>query len=146
MTTIVTDGHSMACDGLITSGDTIIENDRNKIFKLKDGSIVGFAGNTFNWQELIKWFETDPIIRGKWPKVTGNCAIIHLLTDGSVLTYDEEGRTWSRPSKNAIGSGRNYALGALDAGLPAVRACNIASLRDVHSGGTIRVLHLDVHP
>ena len=145
MTTITCDSKSMAADGLITSNDLILQEDAVKIFRLDDGSLVGFAGNTYNWQSVIDYFNDciKMTSNPSWPEVTGNHAILRLMPDGKAYTYDNKGRKWPRPTPTAIGSGRDYAMGAMLAGASPAKAVFFASKLDTHSGGIGRVIHLD---
>jgi ATP-dependent protease HslVU (ClpYQ) peptidase subunit len=45
-------------------------------------------------------------------------------------------------SCDAIGSGEEYAIGAMDAGLSAKDAVKIACNRDIYSGGRIRTFKI----
>jgi ATP-dependent HslUV protease subunit HslV len=132
----------MASDGYISSGDTLIETEYKKVHKLKDGSIMGFAGNGYNWQPVMDYFNSDSK-KKKWPHITGSSSIIHLQTDGSILVYDNEGRCFQRTAPAAIGSGWQFALGAMDAGFTPQEAVAVAIGRDLASGGAIFVEELD---
>jgi ATP-dependent HslUV protease subunit HslV len=141
MTTIACDGFSMAGDGYITSGDTVIDTECRKVFRLKDGTLVGFAGNSYYWNVILRYLNGEASV---WPEVDSDFGVMTLNTDGEIYLYDHKGRKWKRPAPAAIGTGRAFALGAMDAGKFAEDAVRIACNRDTHSGGTIKVVHLDV--
>lgn len=139
MTTIACDSTSMVGDGYITSGDTILQTNCVKVRKVKDGRIVGVAGNTYSWDSIFAYFNGEI---SNWPSLSSSTAVIVLDTDGKVFIYDETGRPWQRPSPTAIGSGRNFAIGALDAGIDIISAVKIACGRDTHSGGDLTIVSL----
>lgn len=144
MTTIACDSEMMVSDGLITSNDVVLQTDAVKIFKLDDGSIVGFAGNTYNWDSLVSYFNSTINKEGEeWPTITGNYSILRLFPDGKCYTYDSVGRKCNRPLPTAIGSGRDIAMGALKAGANVAAAVSIAADLDVYTGGKFRVLHIN---
>lgn len=139
MTTIATDGKTMAGDGLVHDHcDTIVANDLPKVHRMTDGRIVGGAGNRHEVSSWIDWLE-----RGK----DGDCPItsdrfcgLILQHDGSCLWVDHKGREEPTPLPCAIGSGQDYAFGAMDAGVGPIRAVEIACERDIYSGGKITSL------
>lgn len=139
MTTIACDGKSMSCDGLITSGSSIIDTNSVKVFRCNNGSILGLSGDTHNWYSLLSYFNEE--IK-EWPVIRGDFSVLLLESNGAVFSYDETGRSWMRPTPTAIGSGRSYALGALDMGATTEEAVKIACNRDAYSGGTITTMSL----
>lgn len=60
--------------------------------------------------------------------------------DGLVYPYELSGEY------HAIGSGRDFALGAMEAGADAVKAVEVAIKLDIGCGGAVRVLTLDDIP
>lgn len=143
MTTIVCDGKRMASDGYISAGDVLVETNYRKVHKLQDGRLIGFAGNGYNWQPVLDYFNSDAK-KKKWPHITGGCSIIVLEKDGRVLMYDSEGRIFERSVPAAVGSGWQFALGALDVGATVEQAIEAAAKRDLATGGTIFVEELDI--
>lgn len=142
MTTIVCDGRSMGCDGQISSGDTIVETECIKVFKLPDGSIIGFAGNGYNWQSILKYFTSNA--KGKkWPELEGHQDTLLLKPDGSILMYDHEGRPFQRTAPVCIGSGWKFAVVAMDITNDIKTAIEAAIKRDSFSSGKITILSLD---
>lgn len=139
MTTIATDGKSMAGDGRITEFDRVCLSNHQKVVRLKDGRIVGFSGNAYNWDEYAAWLNNG----GDPPKVHETFGALVLSPDGTLCSYDEFGRRFPEAAPYAIGSGSALAIGAMDAGMTAERACEIACARDVWSGGKITVLYLE---
>lgn len=140
MTTVACDGRSMSGDGMLTDDDIVCAVDAQKVVRLSDGRIAGFCGNAFNYAPFAKWIESG---EGDPPKVCDGFACIVLDTHGSILSYDEHGRTYGEAGKWAIGSGQRFALAAMDLGLSAEEAVTYATTRDVFSGGVIATLSLE---
>ena len=136
MTTIATDGHSMAGDGRISEGDRISCDDYQKVRKLKDGRIVGFSGNAYNWDAFADWL----VQGGDLPKVDDQFGCIVLTPEVQILTYDEHGRTFVETAPYACGSGSSYAIAAMDLGCSPEEAVEAACKRDLFSGGKITVI------
>lgn len=136
MTTIATDGKSMAADGQVQDHtDTILAGDHRKVFKLNDGRIVGGAGNSFDVGSWIEWLEKGK--EGPCPVQSNQFSAMILNTDGSLLWVDHKGREAPTPVPCAIGSGSQFALGAMDAGASPTKAVAIARNRDLWTGGDI---------
>lgn len=143
MTTIICDGKSMGCDGQISSGDTIVETTCQKVFRLPDGSIVGFAGNTYNWQPVLQYFRSTAKNK-KWPKIEGHQDTLVLKPDGTIIMYDHEGRQFQRTSPVCLGSGSKFALAAMDLTNDIKTSIQAAIKRDAFSSGSITILSLEI--
>ena len=141
MTTIATDGRSMAGDGLITENDHICLTDYQKVRRLRDGRLVGFCGNSFNWDSFAEWL--DGGAQDAPPTMTEGFGCIVLKPDGSIVQYDKDGRSFREEAPCAIGSGTRFALAWMDAGHSAEEAIAYACKRDIYTGGEIIVLHLE---
>jgi hypothetical protein len=66
-----------------------------------------------------------------------------LSPDGTLTTYDQYGREFHESPPYAMGSGRRFALAALDLGKSPREAVAYACTRDVFSGGEITVLTIE---
>lgn len=134
MSTIATDGNMMACDGRVTEGDFVTQNDYRKIRRLTDGRIVGFAGNAFNDDAFCQWLEKG----GEMPAgINDDFSCLVLLPGGDVVTYDEHGRMFVEKPPYAIGSGRKWAIAAMELGKTPKEAVAFACRFDIYSGGEI---------
>ena len=133
MTTICTDGLSMAADSRGTTGDIVTSSKAKKLHRLPDGSIIGSAGVTKDCLRAI-----DAIADGK--EYDGDYTLLRLMPDGKVLKY--ECCTYGMESElpATIGTGREVALGAMLAGANPKRAVTIAASCDVYTGGDVSVL------
>jgi ATP-dependent protease HslVU (ClpYQ) peptidase subunit len=136
MTTIACDGKSMASDGQGDVADTIVVRTRCKIERLADGSLLGFAGNGHDGALLAAFLSDET---AKPPKLD-ECAALRLFPDGSLHYISEPGRHIAVDPPCAIGSGMQFALGAMEAGSSPKEAVEIACRRDPFSGGKIAVL------
>lgn len=141
MTTLATDGKSLAGDGRCTAGDLIHSETVKKVHRLNDGRIVGCCGSLYNIEAFVEWMNggTDK------PDLSDNFEALVIGPDGCV-TYDEKLRTAFQSVPAATGSGAAVALGAMEAGAAPKRAVEIACKRDTGSGGEITVLHLEESP
>lgn len=142
MTTIATDGKTMAGDGMITENDHVCLTDHVKVRRLSDGRLVGFCGNVYNWDEFASWL--DRKATDAPPKVHDGFGCIILYPGGSIRSCDEHGRTFPELAPVAIGSGARFALAAMDLGMNAEDALKYTCTRDIYSGGEITVLESSI--
>lgn len=133
MTTIVTDGRSMAADSLSTCGDIVMGTGIQKLHRLTDGSVVGIAGQTRDALRAIAALTNGEEFDGEY-------TLLRLFADGAVLRY--EGCTYGLNAEipAAIGSGFELAIGAILAGASPKLAVEIAASRDIYTGGNVSVL------
>lgn len=144
MTTIACDGKTMAGDGLITENDAVCMTDYPKVRRLSDGRIVGFCGNSYNWDTFAEWLEGG--CEGDAPKVEDGFGCLVLQTDGAIVSYDKLGRSFPEVAPCANGSGARFALAAMDHGKNAAEAVAYACSRDIYSGGVVTALDLNTRP
>jgi ATP-dependent protease HslVU (ClpYQ) peptidase subunit len=138
VTTIACDGKSMAGDGQRDHCGTIIATDAAKVRKLSDGRILGTSGDVSFGIEFEEWLLTG----GEKPKLQGDSAFsaIILHPDGTAEFSGHECVLIPLSLPFAIGSGMDFAIGAMECGRTALEAVQIASKRDAHTGGQITVL------
>lgn len=140
MTTIACNGMSMAGDGFVTNGDVVFSRSFAKVRRLSDGRIAGVSGSAFHVAPFLEWLEDG----GEKPKIdVENFEALVLHVDGTCLCYDADCRSIPEELPTASGSGKAFALGAMDAGATPEEAVEIACDRDCSSGGTVIVLHLE---
>lgn len=139
MTTVAWDGRTLVADSAATTDSRKITT--HKLFRLADGSLVGGAGTLTEIREMVAWLNS-----GSDPETLPECSDCDLLlvkTDGSVLEFS--GSADGIPVLDkvaAIGSGAEYAIGAMLAGKPARRAVEIAAMRDPFTRGPFVGLRL----
>lgn len=138
MTTIATDGKSMAADGLVTGCGIVHCFSTNKLTKLRDGRLVGGAGSLYDLVAFTAWMEKG----GEPPALTDDFEALVLDKGGNCWTYNCKCYAAPQEVPAVTGSGSALALGAMLAGADPRRAVEIACLRDTHTGGTITVEEL----
>ena len=136
MTTIATDGKSMAADGQCQNHrDVIVNTERRKIHRLKDGRIAGGAGNSFDIASWVEWLNAGK--EGDCPIESDQFSGLILDNSSTVLWVDHKGRETLTPAPIAVGSGHELAIGAMEAGASPREAVEIACRRDIYSGGAV---------
>lgn len=138
MTTIAWDGHTLAGDRCATYGDTPMVAARRKVLRViapnKRVALVGFAGSAAFAIAFLAW------LKG------GEKPAFALTNSWTVMMIDDHKGVWVRSSNSdawelvgrrvnwAIGSGCDYALGAMHVGADAARAVRAAAGLDVSTG------------
>lgn len=138
MTTICTDGITMAADGQTSDRGTIVTLTRAKMRRLADGSIAGFCGASALQGPVFDWLDGV----GRKPTVTEDDGVAALVLHpgGLVTCYDWHLEPMAIAAPAAIGSGMDFALAALDLGATTAQAIGVAAARCCHTGGTISVM------
>lgn len=139
MTTIATDGKSMAGDGFVTGNDLIHSTTEIKVRKLSDGRIVGIAGSAYAHVLFVPWLENG----GDPPELTDDFEALVLHPGGRCQSFNHKCLAIEQPTPAVTGSGGALALGAMLAGASPERAVAIACERNMGTGGTVTVIHLD---
>lgn len=135
MTTIATDGKSMAADTWCT-GNECFHTNVNKLYRASDGAILGHAGSAFDSPMFYEWHEHG----GIGPlDAAENFEAIALLPDGRILCINAKGRRFFHEAPAAIGSGAPFAYAVMDFGGSAKDGVEIAMKRDPQSGGKCQV-------
>jgi ATP-dependent protease HslVU (ClpYQ) peptidase subunit len=145
MTTIATDGYTVACDGFVSTGNTIVQTDKQKIIRVKGVSMqdgdalmyVCFAGNVSDFDYVLRRISEGTILEADDLNSTT------LLITQSGTVYENHTPKGNRIHVNtakyiAIGSGADFALSAMELGYSPVEAVRHACKMDVYSGGKIR--------
>lgn len=132
MTTLATDGKTMAADSQIT-GEGQILGYMAKVIKLKDGRVFGGTGWADDMVLFTKWMQ-DEIEK---PSLDEDFGGLILTPEGKVFRIGKklEQTEWIVPA--SLGSGGDIALGAMLAGKSPKEAVEIAALRDVGTGGEV---------
>ena len=148
MTTVAWDGHTLAADRQMGGWMNV-----SKIFKLKDGRHIAGCGPTFDAIcEIVRWMGagSDP---SKKPDIPTDDAPDLLIVDakGAVTWVTWPYTTGMKISEQfiAIGSGREYALGAMATGANARRAIEVACRFDKQAGqgiDAVRVVKPTITP
>lgn len=133
MTTICTDGETIAADMLIT-GHGLTHGTFSKLAKAADGSIVGIAGGPFDLESFVEWYDGDR--KESWDGAD-DTEILVLSPGGVVHCFNHLGRSFVCTAPQAIGSGAAVAYGALAVGASPKQAIEAASKYDTRTGGGV---------
>lgn len=146
MSTVIADSRTltMAADKQMRAHATSV----TKIFKVRDGAgeewLVGGAGVLPTILNFINWF-TSPaaIVAEADSPPMEDTGVLAMNSRGQVVFYSESAiPVVVEEPYFAIGSGADYAMGALDAGASIRRALSIATLRDPNTGKGATLLKL----
>lgn len=144
MTTIATDGHQIVADTLQVWGTERSLRPATKMI-VKNKTIYALAGTYGILNDLIDWVESGAIRENvpfsdmdwKWTML--------VLRKGSIWQVSSElpGLLQEGGFPFAIGSGSEFALGAMHAGATPLEAIRIASKLDIYTGGPLDVLWVE---
>lgn len=154
MTTIVCKDGVMCSDSQVTRGDMIDNTDTKKIYEV-EGCLVGISGSLVGAMKFVDWFresieynsaiENFPIVKIPPPEDLVNkdfhCLVMYPNKEVYEFFGTDEVSQVTTPYC-AVGSGMIYALPALDAGVSAQEAVQIAIGRDVFSGGMVQTFEV----
>lgn len=135
MTTVVASTDWIAADSF--AGDCYVR----KIHRVGD-SLVGLSGDNFaECLLLLDWLRSDR--QGERPVFSGEDSVeaLELTADGRLVYWDKSMRGVPlMDALHGIGSGSQYAIGAIEAGATPVDAITIASRRDPNSKLPVLIL------
>lgn len=113
--------------------DGIKTGSMRKVVRTKDG-LLGFAGTYSEWVKWYEAFRKDPNV----DLVTEDLDIM-LLSPKGIFTWSPTDKWFPIAEKfYAIGSGGDFAIGAMEAGATATEALKIACRRGASTRGPIR--------
>jgi 20S proteasome alpha/beta subunit len=138
MTTIAYRGGVLASDSRVSDGDTVLPGHERKIFRLPDGCLFAASGSSEGSEMLLRAMRRGSPL----PKLRGDRAVDALMVTPAGHLFQFEGTIWARcrAPYYAIGSGSDFALGALFQGATAVEAVRAGMKFDAFSGGKVQVL------
>lgn len=129
MTTVV------ATKGLV-AGDTAVDSGNGSVAVQKvariRGSLWGFAGSTTDALKFLRWVRGGMRARSR-PVFEGDEAEFDALqvTPSGIVLWDQDLEPMPMSAEyHAIGSGGDFALGAMDKGASVIEGLLIASRRD----------------
>jgi len=143
MTTITYSHKSglIACDGRSTQGGHVTHNDAEKWLCIGDD--VWFFTGTFSDRDIFLKYQSGEL-SGK-PDYEVECSAF-LASDGKCfeVSITPDGQAWRVPVSydHATGSGKYYAIAAMDHGKCPADAVAYASTRDIYTGGKVSVFDL----
>jgi len=135
MTTVAYKDGVMAADRAISGGGHI--GTTRKVTRRKsDGSLIGFCGTVSVCQRWVEWFLAGE--RGTAPTLGTDedsaSQIMVVRPDGTVENHDRYGKAMFEAPYYAMGSGADYALGAMAFGASARQAV-ASSIKHDHCSG-----------
>lgn len=143
MTTIAYDGKTICADTLATWGDERALMAVEKIRREPTG-IYAICGAFSVFHDVIHWIEQGASYTDA-PKLVGDdeWRVIYINVDGEAFCAmsSSPGLVQIAPPF-AIGSGGEFALGAMLAGKSAEEAVKIAAIVDIRTGDQVQVVHL----
>lgn len=138
MTTIATDGVTLAADGRTTAGNEIVTDSAVKLHRLPDGSVLGESGACTASITAIEEL-ASAMVEDRAPKFAkGEYTLLRLKPNGKAVVYWNELTPVDVPTPYALGSGGEFARGAMAMGASAAEAVRIATKLDSKSGGRVR--------
>jgi len=129
-TTVAWDGEHLAADSQSTAGD-LKWFDCDKIKRVND-AWIGNAGLVWKSRLFCKWYEKQ---EGPPPDMEECSAIV--VTGQKCMYYHGNNKPVRKHPPFAIGTGSEFAMGAMVAGCDARDAAAIASQLDENTGGKI---------
>jgi len=144
MTTILYDVFEqvMYADTRAYGGGSAPIGQKEKIYRLASGALLGVSSaNVGLPAEMARWIDAGGDLANP-PRVAGELKIdaILVLPDGEVYRYGGGSFMSTGPIKarwHAVGTGAEYALGAVYAGVAPMKAMNVAVELDIWSGKPI---------
>lgn len=144
MTTIAFDGKLVAADRRI-SGDGHALTHVRKLHSVSGRWIVASAGTAADCDAFLRWVKDHGHLMPDNPAPNEGDEFQGLVIDrrtGKVTYYDLDGKAFPVTAPIAIGSGAQYARGAMLAGKDARAAVKIAAQCDGGTGGKIDYLRV----
>lgn len=144
MTTVAYRNGALAADRQY-GNDGVVEGETTKIFRREsDGALIGCCGTSSICKRFQRWFLDGE--QGEAPSLKGDdlhsAGGFIIRPDGRIELHDYFGCVPVSGAFFAIGSGKDFALGAMEAGASAAEAVEIAARRDAHTGCGVDVLYL----
>jgi len=123
------------------AADTYMDDDgmityTTKIFHLGD-AIMGFAGSVSEGLKFKEWYE-----EGQTDDLDLDDTVVILINSEGIFSYETQHPIIIRDSHFAVGTGRKYAMAAMDHGHSPIEAVKIAMRRDFGTGGEVDFLEL----
>ena len=148
MTTIAYDGKKVVSDSLSCIGDMKYEQDCQKLFKdVGPFAVLGIAGSYQDSMDVIQTIQDynkiDHIRSLDFKELDWKCVMLGVTHDGQVWHYSGNRSFELRPDlPYAIGSGGDYAMGAMAVGATAEEAVLAAARYDLNTNEVLQVATL----
>ncbi len=140
MTTIVWDGKTLAADGRCTASNRVVQQDRLKIFmdgisRVRGSTVICYAvaGAADMESRIGQWIAEGCPVTDDFEACEFEAIII--TEDSAYVYYDNSNDLFNCLTKEALGSGYDFAHSALTLKMDAVKAVKHAASIDIFSGG-----------
>ena len=145
MTTIAYKDGVLAADSLVTCGNS---RDGSMVKIAKRGPVLAAAAGAIGGcSAFLDWFRGGMLGDAPVsPDGPHNWTGVLFTPDDRVLVLENGCWTATRQAEVTMGSGAEFAQGALSMGADPVRAVKVAIMHDTQSGGEITVLRRDGLP
>ena len=138
ITTIATDGKTIACDTRVSSGLNTYPARITKIHRVGD-RFVGTCGDLWQTQMYVKYLLEDKPLPSKELK---DFNALILDKDGTIYHVDTTFNELELTGPFAVGSGMDFAIGAMAAGASPKEAILIAGQYDPYTSPEALVYHV----
>lgn len=138
MTTIAANLYEMAADTRVTWDDDTTSSSV-KIYTI-GSAILGATGDVDEIAKFIEWYTNGSV--GKQPKRSKDFRVIRLNSEG--LHIIDSNSYWLKLDDKffAVGSGGQFAIGAMEMGATPENAVRIAAKHDLFTNSSITVFKL----
>lgn len=145
MTTIITDGKTIAADSLSLMGSEPVAYLNRRKLLVRNRKVYAMSGVAGMREALAAWIDAGADPKEAPPTQTDNGGWGLIVASPGEVIYVTNTCLYPGLMKPpfSIGSGQAYALGALAAGASPRAAIAIAAQFDVNSGGEIQVIDLE---
>lgn len=142
MTTIASDGKTVAADGQCTAGHEILCTNRVKLEAWGD-CVLAFSGAIALQPVAFRWFKDGAVPEKVEGALKDKDWTLTVFRDGTASYYRNDcPYPLEVPYPFSIGSGEDYAMGALMAGTTSRAAIEIACAKDTMTSGKITVVEI----
>jgi len=144
MTTIAWDGKTLAGDRRANAGG--LPYSVTKVFRLSDGRLFAGSGTADCIEAVRDWLEGNEKQRPSFTKDEDFAILVISKENGKLVCDRYELKCFPMRIEekfHAVGSGRDYAIAAMDFGKSAREAVEFASKYDIYTGNGIDVIEFD---
>lgn len=143
MSTIVWDGTTLAADKQATNANT--RRTTSKIWKHGD-KLMAAHGDLICAEALRNWVVNNDMHPAKYPQLERDDVVgFWVITRDGMLAF-EGSKPYPLKFEDpfiADGSGRDFAMGAMEMGANAIRAVEVAAKFDIYTGREVEWFRLD---
>lgn len=133
---------TMAADTQVSSGNRKFRT--TKLYRLKDGGVIGGAGDFATLMKIFRWAERGFCTKSK-PELADDASfeVLAVCGDGSMFSLDETMEPMPLTDAFlAMGSGSCYAVAAMHCGKTPLEAVEVAAVFDPSTSGPFETMAL----